>query len=213
MFKSILMATLPTATVCGSLTLAGCGGSGGGGGAASGGFSTSVSGSAILGALSPTQQMQLCSDSVSYLSDTIEAPECKEVGFEVTEELASIDTTDTDSELQSACTSAYSSCLGSIGADGGAGSCDFSELTASNCTATVATLSACLTDIANAVAQEANTVPSCSAITRAGLSSAASIDGGEVTASSLNCAALEQMCPNAVNTSTTLTFARAILRW
>jgi len=195
------------------LALVACGASkGGGGGSGSGsGFTTSVNGSASLGSLTSSQQMQLCSDTLSFVGNSVEPAECKEAGFEAAAELASVDASETDSELQSACMSAYNDCLGGIGIDGGV-SCSFSNLTPGNCTATVAQFSNCLTDLANAEQQVANGLPSCSEITRAGLVSSA--DAGAVLTSA-SCSALEQMCPGAESSSAAgTTLVRATkLRW
>jgi len=160
---------------------------------ADGGFLTAVSGTKTLNSLSPSERAQLCADASAFADGTLAPDECRGYSLDSTSYAATQDGTLSDSSLQMACSSTYDTCLAStngggtttpptldgattVPLPGDAGSpCD--ALFAADCSATVAELSSCYSDLAQAY----TAVPSCSTVTRSGLA-ALTGDGGPLSA-------------------------------
>jgi hypothetical protein len=188
----------------GLLTAAGCGGGGGGGGSGGGGGNgasggsggssvTSVNGAQPLATLSQAQMSQLCADISTYTARNISPDDNCKIGGLSGAVVAQNDGQMADSQLQAACSEVTGDCT-SKPADAGAGSCDLGNLTTCAATATVSQFSACFADIIAAVKQFAGTIPACSALTAATVST----QGADLTATvnQPSCVQLEAACPD-----------------
>ena len=174
-----------------------------------GGFMTSVSGSKMLNTLSSTEKAQLCSDVTTFTFDTFAPDECLNYALQSTAYAATQNGALSDSSLQSSCSSTYDLCVASTdgggsttppSSDGAATSptpidagnpCD--ALFATDCGATVAELSSCYSDVAQAF----DAVPACKTVTRSELAALVQ-DGGPLSgtgATPTSCAAFEAKCP------------------
>ena len=185
------------------LLVVGCGSSGSspnGGGA----FTTSVSGSKPLGALTTAEKTQLCKDASAFLqSSNVVLAECKLAGVFEAEFSAAFDSTLTDTELRAACTDGVNQCVASE-KDGGTSTtmttCNTDQAVPASCTATVADYTACISTLPQSLGAAA---PECNTITRASLGPDAGI--GDSTGGSLNspaCVTLSTKCPGIFDTST-----------
>jgi hypothetical protein len=174
-----------------------------------GGFVTSVSGSEMLNSLSSSEKAQLCANATTFTFDTLAPDECRGYALQSTNSAATQDGTLSDSSLQSSCSSTYELCVASAedggsttppswdGATTGPVSVDAGNpcdaLFATDCSATVAELSSCYSDLARAY----TALPSCDTVTRSDLAALAR-DGGPLSGSNAtpaSCAALESRCP------------------
>ena len=174
-----------------------------------GGFMTSVSGSKMLNTLSSTEKAQLCSDVTTFTFDTFAPDECLHYALQSTAYAATQNGALSDSSLQSSCSSTYDLCVASTdgggsttppSSDGAATSptpidagkpCD--ALFATDCGATVAELSSCYSDLAQAF----EPIPACKTVTRSELAALVQ-DGGPLSgtgATPTSCAAFEAKCP------------------
>jgi hypothetical protein len=181
---------------------------------ANGGFMTSVSGSKMLNTLSSTEKAQLCSDVTTFTFDTFAPDECRGYALQSTEYAATQNGTLSDSSLQSSCSSTYDLCVAST--DGGGSTtppssdgattsitvdagnpCD--ALFATDCGATVAELSSCYSDLAEAF----DAVPACKTLTRSELAVLVQDGGplGGTGATPASCAAFEAKCPGFFSSS------------
>jgi hypothetical protein len=188
-----------------AIALVGCsgGGSGGGGGGGSTVFTSSVNGSQSIGSLTPSQQTQLCNDITTFAVRALEPSVCKLSGLAAAEFAVAVNTAATNADLQTACTSAQNTCEAEAGAPSqntGTTTCDFSGVNATNCTATVADFSACLTDVTSAVNQEFASLPSCSTVTTQNVASLSSFDAG-TPANPTSCNTLDAKCPGAMTSA------------
>jgi hypothetical protein len=174
-----------------------------------GGFLTSVSGTKTLNALSSSEKSQLCADVNTFAFGTLAPDECRGYSLESTNYAATQDGTLSNSSLQSSCSSTYDTCFAST--DGGVATTPLTSdgattapipvdagnpcetLFAADCSATVAELSSCYSDLARAY----TALPSCDTVTRSDLAALAR-DGGPLSGSNetpASCAALESRCP------------------
>lgn len=176
--------------------LAACGGGGGGG--SSGGFSTNLPGETEVQNLTSAQADQLCRDVNSYLMKQVDSPSfCQVAAVMATANQAAQDTTLTDGQLQQVCSVVATSVCTLLTSDAGAsGSVDAGVSSCGStagCTATVAQLSACLTDTGTSFSTFEKMFPTCSMVTRARL---ATVDGGALPTVPPSCAAANTACPN-----------------
>ncbi|HEY0705498.1 MAG TPA: hypothetical protein VGG33_01805 [Polyangia bacterium] len=161
-----------------------------------GAFSSSVPGSAPLNTLTPAQTSTLCKELGTYVEGALKPLTCQLGGFTVAA-FSAIDPRATDAELKKACEDATAECLQQQGSpDGGASGAGMCDPIPANCTATVAEMSACITDSANALKQSASAIPTCASITRASLSSDAGAPGGGEPPEPASCKALSAKCPS-----------------
>jgi hypothetical protein len=160
-----------------------CSSSGGGGSV------TGVAGNKTLMTLSSADAMQLCTDTGKYVGNNLSTADlCKLTAILA----AGFSGATTDADLQAACTTAFNSCTtSSAGGDGGATQCTI-DTSSCNATVTVSQFSACITDDVSATKATLNALPSCSAVTIAGLNSDAGTGSSNPPAS---CATLMSACP------------------
>jgi hypothetical protein len=174
-----------------------------------GAFQTNVSGTKKLNSLSLSERSQLCADANTFAFGTLAPDECRGYSLESTYYAATQDGTLSDSSLQSTCSSTYDTCVAST--DGGTATtpltsdgattapvpvdagnvCDM--LFPADCSATVAELSSCYSDLAEAY----TALPACDTVTRSDLAALAR-DGGPLSGSNAtpaSCTALESTCP------------------
>jgi hypothetical protein len=162
----VLAATLATAGCGGNSSGGGAGGSSGSGGTGSGGTGsggtggggsvTNLDGTKGLGALTPAEGTQLCSDAYAYFARNISrATLCKSKGLSY----GISSSAPNDSVLQKSCTSQETACLQ---ATPNSPSC---QDIAKDCTVTVSQYSSCITDQAAAFTQTATGLASCATVT------------------------------------------------
>jgi hypothetical protein len=187
----------------------GCGGGGGvhGGGTDGGDAAiTGVNANKKLVTLSSSEKTQFCADLANYSNSVLIPAECRVAGLVSSLEAASNDSTLTDADLRSACSSASVQCglardgSSAPGPGGDAASvpdgsapdagtvCDGLSIPPS-CTATVRDITSCLSS------EEAyyDGFPSCDAVSRVVLDTLAA-DGGFSGASSPACSAMLAQC-------------------
>ena len=163
-------------------TVVGCGGGSGGGGSV-----TSVSGSKPLGTLTSSEQTKLCNDTGAYIGRSLsKADTCRLAAFV----LAALSGASTDAELRTACSMAESQCNSAPSSGGTTGTCD--PIPAS-CTATVDQYSACVSAEVTATKQSLQSIPSCSTITLADLTSGGT--GGDNAPPPQACVDFTAACP------------------
>jgi hypothetical protein len=173
----------------------GAGGSAGGttgtGGSGGGGSVTSISASKTLGSLTTAESTQLCDDTKAYFMTSIsKANSCKFSALS----MAASTSAPSDAVLRTNCTSMETSCNASATMGPGASTSCFPP--PATCTATVAQYSACISDQAGLLTQNANTLPSCSAVRLADI---APIFGAvEALYQVPGCVALMNVCPDFV---------------
>ena len=158
-----------------------------------GSFSSSVAGSTPLNTLTPAQHSTLCKEFGAYLDGprTI----CPLVGLLAAQASASISAT--DAQLRKACTDAVASCQQQLDSpDGGASSGSMCEPIPANCTATVAEMSACLTDQTAVLKQTVAQIPACASLTRASFSADGGVSGGGEPPEPPSCMSLSAKCPS-----------------
>ena len=163
----------------------GSGGAGnrGGSGGTSGGGWASLSGTASLGSLTPSQATQLCAGTYAYYQQAIsQATLCKEAGLA----LGVSSSSSTDAQLQQNCNGAQAMCLT---ASPPVPNC--SNIPTS-CAATVAQYSACIMDQVAAFNSGVNALASCDTVTLAGLQAVWNFVTADPPAS---CASLNDRCP------------------
>jgi hypothetical protein len=182
----------------------GKGGSTGSGGVSGGGtFTTSVSSSTKLTGLSSAQATQLCNDVNHYSQTTLAPSTCKLSGILGAFTLLIGNSSATNAQLQAACTSAYNACLSG---DGGTvtGTCDPTAIMSSpsTCTATVGDVSTCLNAEGSEVVQIYATIPSCSEVTAANITSTFA-DAGTGPTDPASCMTLDSMnCEESADSGT-----------
>jgi hypothetical protein len=164
-------------------------------------FATAVRSDAVLGSLSAGDRSRLCEDVEAHLSalrSSLRETACKASGLLEAEVAAGENGAASDAELQAACSAAYEAC---VTGDGGRSplACDFSGVTASDCTATVTDFAACVDGFDVQLRALYAGLTSCGAVTRRTLSSALSFDCGIIPPS---CAALASGCPSLWNLAT-----------
>jgi hypothetical protein len=159
-------------------------------------FSTTVRSDAVLGALTIGDQAQLCEQLDAFgsrLRSSTHGRACKLAGVLQADVEAGEDGEAADAVLQGACASAYDACVSaSDDAAGARSSCDFSQVNATNCTATVADFAACVEDAEVQLNGLYSALPDCHTVTRASLASALTFDCGQIPA---GCATLVAKCP------------------
>jgi hypothetical protein len=129
---------------------------GGAGGGSAGSSITTLDGSKPIGTLTSTEANQLCSDIYTYYGQTIsQANLCKWAGLSY----GISSSAPTDSQLQTNCKSQETPCL-----TAGPAAANCSAIP-SNCTATVAQYSACITDRAAAFNNAVGALPDCDTVT------------------------------------------------
>jgi hypothetical protein len=163
-----------------------------------GGEITSVDGSASLNNLSPSQMSQLCSDVDKFSTGTLVRDVCRLQAYSATAAAAAANQNESDADLRTACSTTYEQCAGPSdaavagnaggGLDGGV----CAGLSSSQCTATVAELTTCLSDLNGAY----QAVPDCSALSRTSLT----IDAGPTATKGAiaipgSCVTLNANCP------------------
>lgn len=199
-----------------TIALGGCGSSDirsdGGGLAADGGFSTGVSGSKVLGQLASMDQSQLCMNVVTFTARSLLPDACRLQSDFIVYGMAAQNTSASDVDLQSSCSSAYEKCLNPATdvtpptTDGGSDASDTSgtavtmcEASLQGCSATVSELSSCLSDLSHAY----DILPMCGMVTRTGLQLLA-LDGGPVATELIvlpdSCVVLADKCPKVLST-------------
>ncbi len=166
----------------------GCGGGGGGG------TPTSLPAGTKLMTLTPAQQMQICTDVTNYTVHNIsQANACKFAGVETAAFVLASDSTTTDAALQDACSQAVTQC-NSTPPDTSGTTCDFSGVATCSADATIADFNACATAEVSAENTAFGSVPACSAVTKAWLTSNADSIGTYVEPAS--CTSLAAKCPD-----------------
>lgn len=146
--------------------MGGSAGPGGSGGGAAGSV-TSINGSTPLNMLTADQKTQLCEQDVIayYMAAITKANSCRWVAlFD-----AASSSSPTDAALQNNCTQRENVCNQS--SDAGPGKTTQCLPIPADCTATVAQYAACVADGAAVLNQSATSLPSCSALTRADITS------------------------------------------
>jgi hypothetical protein len=178
-------------------------GGGGNGGSSGGSFHTSIPSGTSVGSLTPAQQTQLCNDLGNY-AQSLASAECQILAVFEAGLQASIDTTATDATLQAACSAAQSQCVASGTSSPDGGTCDFSNVNSTNCTATIGELTACANDQGTVLQQGLGSFPTCSNLTRATAVAALASDGGTSSAPPpASCNTFDTKCPGAANQTST----------
>jgi hypothetical protein len=167
-----------------------CSSSGGGGGSV-----TSIPGSTALNTLTPAQATQLCTDTSAYVSRSItKSDACKLAGFTTAALSAALGAVTTDQQAQAACQAAVDSCNNSSSDAGTTGTCSIGDTSTCVATATVSEYSTCISDDVTAVKGSFASIPACSALTIASLTSADAGTGGTTTTPA-SCTKLSTDCP------------------
>lgn len=163
-----------------------------------GGAITTVDGSASLSNLSPSQMTQLCTDVNGFTAGTLVPDVCRLQAYFATVAAAAANQNESDTALRTACSATFEQCVGPSdagiaghdagGLDGGA----CAGLSSSQCTATVAELTSCLSDLNGAY----QAIPACSALSRTSLTTDAASTGTKGTIPIPgSCVTLNAKCP------------------
>ena len=155
---------------------------------------TSVPGSKSLATLTPADLTQICTDTGAYYSRNVtKADACKIAGFTAAALVFAFNSAATDTDLQTACSDAVTSCNSSSADGGTTTTCSVGDTSTCAATATVDEYSKCVTDAVAAQKASFAAIPACSSITVASLST----DGGTGTTSNppASCAMLMTDCP------------------
>lgn len=171
------------------MAVLGCGGSSGGGGTP-----TSLPPTTKLMTLTPAQQTQICNDLNKYEANNLSKGDaCKAFGILAAVLALTSDSTLPDSSLQSACSQAVTQC-NSAPPDTSGSTCDFSGVSTCSADATIADLNTCAADEVTSTNAAFASLPACSAVTKAWLSSNPDATTGGSTPAS--CASLAAKCPD-----------------
>lgn len=167
---------------------AGTGGSSATGGAGGGGGSvTTVTGSKTIGALTTAEGTQLCNDTYAYFGSAIPgATTCKWQGLAY----AVNSSAQSDSVLQQQCTKQSNTCQQA--ADPWANNSGCNALP-TDCTATVAQYSTCISDEVTAFIQTVSGLPTCTTIT---MSQTSSVTDAQLASPPPSCMSLMNTCPD-----------------
>jgi hypothetical protein len=159
----------------------------GGAGGAGGGSVTTLAGSKAINALTTAEGTQLCNDTCAYFGSAIpQATTCKWQGLAY----AVNSSAQSDSVLQQQCTKQLNNCQQA--ADPWANNSGCSTLP-TDCTATVAQYSTCISDEVTAFAQTVNGLPTCTTIT---MSQTSSVTDAQLASPPASCASLMNTCPD-----------------
>ncbi len=172
----------------------GCGSSGSKGG---GNFSTTVPGNKPISSLTPSEQAQLCHDLDQWAQTSLQPSLCMTDAVLAAALGAAFDSSLSDAQIQMSCTQAYNQCLTSgQSPDAGATSSCQMGVSDPTCMATVSEISTCLNDDTAVLAQQTNALPSCGALTRASLNTAAGTnsDAGAIEEPA-SCKTVDTKCP------------------
>ena len=157
------------------------------GGTSSSGAAVGTGGSKAIGALTTAEGTQLCNDTYAYFGSAIpQATTCKWQGLAY----AVNSSAQSDSVLQQQCTKQLNICQQA--ADPWANNSGCSTLP-TDCTATVAQYSTCISDEVTAFAQAVNGLPTCTTIT---MSQTSSVTDAQLASPPASCASLMNTCPD-----------------
>lgn len=173
--------------------VAGCSGGGGT-------FTTTVAGDKPLGTLSGSEVARLCDDANKFLAaSTSNTDACRIGALSLTNFVAMLSPTMTDTELQMTCSDSYSRCVnqttsGGTAPDAGSSTAGMCSAPPANCTATVAELVACVNDSAAQYHKLATSGPDCAKIARASFSGSNGGAASIPTAAPASCQTYQSKC-------------------
>jgi len=144
--------------------------------------------------LTPAQQTQLCTDVANYTVNNIsKANLCKFGGVYVAVITYGVDPNTTDAALQSACSQAVTQC-NSMPPDTSGTDCDFSGVATCSADATIGDFNSCASAQVTAESAAFASLPDCSAITGAWITTNGDAVG--TISEPASCVSLDAKCPD-----------------